>query len=55
LTIAAFEPIGLRGEPPESREPTPPPPPKKPSRAELERRVTALERENERLRAELNG
>ncbi|GAA4012780.1 hypothetical protein GCM10022384_66760 [Streptomyces marokkonensis] len=55
LTIVAFEPIGLRGEPPEPTEPTPPPPPKKPTRAELERRVKALEEENEHLRAELSG
>ncbi|MGA5068070.1 hypothetical protein ACPB9E_30560 [Streptomyces exfoliatus] len=50
-TIVAFEPIGLRAEPPKATEPTPPPPPKKPTRAELERRVKALEKENERLRA----
>lgn len=55
LTIVAFEPIGLCGEAPEPPEPTPPPPAKEPSRAELERRVTVLERENERLRAELSG
>ncbi|MFE3644253.1 hypothetical protein ACFXOM_25175 [Streptomyces sp. NPDC059169] len=50
-TIVAFEPIGLRGKPPEPTVPTPPPPPKKPTRAELERRVKTLEKENERLRA----
>ncbi|MFD9422986.1 MULTISPECIES: hypothetical protein [unclassified Streptomyces] len=54
-TIVAFEPIGLRGEPPEPTESTPPPPPKKPTRADLERRVKTLERENERLRTKLSG
>ncbi|MFJ8669737.1 hypothetical protein [Streptomyces sp. NPDC093600] len=54
-TIVAFEPIGLRGEPPEPTVPTPPPPPKKPTRAELERRVETLEKENERLRAKFSG
>ncbi len=54
-TIVAFEPIGLRGEPPESTEPLPPPPKKKPTRAELERRVKTLEEENERLRAKFSG
>jgi hypothetical protein len=53
-TIVAFEPIGLRGEPPEPTESTPPPPPKKPTRADLERRVKTLEKENERLRAKLS-
>ncbi|MFD7445667.1 hypothetical protein [Streptomyces sp. NPDC059909] len=53
-TIVAFEPIGLRCEPPEATEP-PPPPPKKPTRADLERRVKTLEKENERLRAKLSG
>ncbi|WP_223735566.1 hypothetical protein [Streptomyces purpurogeneiscleroticus] len=53
-TIVAFEPIGLRGEPPEPTVPTPPPPPKKPTRAELERRVKTLEKENERLRAKFS-
>ncbi|MFF4532875.1 hypothetical protein ACFY1P_26835 [Streptomyces sp. NPDC001407] len=50
--IVAFEHIGLVCEP--SPPPTPPTPParKKPSRAELELRVAALEKENERLRAE---
>ncbi|WP_411144916.1 hypothetical protein [Streptomyces sp. x-80] len=52
-TIVAFEPIGLRAEPPKLTVPMPPPPPKKPTRAELERRVKALEEENERLRAKL--
>lgn len=58
LTIVAYEPMGLRAEPPETTEPTepsPPPPPKKPTRAELERRVKALEKETERLRAKLGG
>lgn len=54
-TIVAFEPIGLRGEPPEPTESTPPPPPKKPTRADLERRVKTLEKENERLRTKLTG
>ncbi|MFB8396250.1 hypothetical protein [Streptomyces yangpuensis] len=54
-TIVAFEPIGLRGEPQEAIEPLPPPPPKKPTRAELERRVKTLEKENERLRAKFSG
>ncbi|WP_326753566.1 hypothetical protein OH738_21260 [Streptomyces hirsutus] len=54
-TIVAFEPIGLRAEPPEPTEPTPPLPPKKPTRAELERRVRALEEENERLRVKFTG
>ncbi|WP_130337617.1 hypothetical protein [Streptomyces sp. BK022] len=54
-TIVAFEPIGLRAEPPEPTEPTPPPPPKKPTRAQLERRLKALEEENERLRGKLTG
>jgi hypothetical protein len=54
-TIVAFEPIGLRCEPPEATEPPPPPPPKKPTRADLERRVKTLEKENERLRAKLSG
>ncbi|WP_157877229.1 hypothetical protein [Streptomyces odonnellii] len=51
LTIVAFEPIGLRGEPPKPTVPPTPPPAKKPTRAELERRVKALEEENERLRS----
>ncbi|WKV71418.1 hypothetical protein AW27_007675 [Streptomyces sp. PCS3-D2] len=54
-TIVAFEPIGLRGEPQEATEPLPPPPPKKPTRAELERRIKKLEKENERLRAKFSG
>ncbi|MEU9111189.1 hypothetical protein AB0D04_05135 [Streptomyces sp. NPDC048483] len=51
--IVAFEPIGLAGEPPPPPEPVaaPVPPPKKPTRAQLERRVAALEKENQRLRA----
>ncbi|MFB4193960.1 hypothetical protein [Streptomyces carpaticus] len=58
LTIVAFEPIGLRAEPPGPKEAIPPPPPpplKKPTRAELAARVTALKKENERLRAKLSG
>ncbi|MGW6568446.1 hypothetical protein [Streptomyces sp. NPDC054975] len=55
-TIVAFEPIGLRGAPPEETGPLPPPPPaKKPTRADLEQRVKSLEKENERLRAKLSG
>ncbi|GGT10105.1 hypothetical protein [Streptomyces chromofuscus] len=54
-TIVAFEPIGLRGEPPEPTEPKRSSPPKKPTRADLERRVKTLEKENERLRAKLSG
>jgi hypothetical protein len=52
LTIVAFEPLGLRAEPPAPAIPPPPVPPKKPTRAELERRVKALEEENERLRSQ---
>ncbi|MFB9585043.1 hypothetical protein OG590_17085 [Streptomyces goshikiensis] len=50
--IVAFEPIGLVGEPPAAarEELAAPPPPKRPSRAELERRIAQLEKENERLR-----
>lgn len=50
LTIVAYEPIGLLGEPPEPPQPPPSQPPKRPTRAELERRVAALEQENKRLR-----
>ena len=50
-TVVAYEPIGLLAEPPEP-EPARPLPPRRPTRAELERRVEALEKENERLRAE---
>lgn len=50
-TTVAFEPIGLAGEPPQSQTATPSAP-RKPSRAELERRIAALEEENQRLRAE---
>ncbi|MDW4910283.1 hypothetical protein RB628_34385 [Streptomyces sp. ADMS] len=50
--IVAFEPIGLAGQPPSPPKPAASPPPKKPTRAELERRVAALERENERLRSQ---
>ncbi|GHJ34629.1 hypothetical protein Sm713_02380 [Streptomyces sp. TS71-3] len=52
LTIVAFEPLGLRAEPPAPAGPPPPAPPKKPTRAELERRVRALEEENARLRSQ---
>ncbi|WP_125490172.1 hypothetical protein [Streptomyces sp. WAC 04229] len=51
LTIVAFEPIGLLAEPPKTKAPPPPASPKKPARAELERRVKALEEENDRLRS----
>lgn len=50
--IVAFEPIGLAGQAPSPPKPAASPPPKKPTRAELERRVAALERENERLRSQ---
>ncbi|MFF9457172.1 hypothetical protein [Streptomyces flaveolus] len=53
LTVVVFEPIGLLGEPPKPAAPQPPPPPKEPTRAELERRVKALEEENERLRSKV--
>ncbi|MBL1118243.1 hypothetical protein JK364_38595 [Streptomyces sp. 110] len=53
-TIVAYEPVGLLAEPPEPA-PAPPPPPKAPTRAELERRVKELEKENERLRAKRGG
>lgn len=49
--IVAFEPIGLAGEPPQTR-PTTPPAQRKPSRVELERRIAQLEEENRRLRTE---
>ncbi|MGW5116474.1 hypothetical protein ACWEQ8_13755 [Streptomyces noursei] len=53
--IVAYEPIGLVAEPPplppDATAP-PPPQPKKPTRAQLERRVAALEEENERLRSQ---
>ncbi|MEV6318037.1 hypothetical protein [Streptomyces sp. NPDC051776] len=48
--IVAFEPIGLAGEPSSPAKPETPKP-KRPTRTELERRVAALERENERLRS----
>ncbi|MCM2413254.1 hypothetical protein [Streptomyces sp. RKAG290] len=50
-TIVAFEPIGLAGEPPRAHiaKSTAP---SKPSRAELERHITVLEEENNRLRAD---
>ncbi|WP_150206880.1 hypothetical protein [Streptomyces venezuelae] len=54
-TVVAFEPLGLRGKPPEATKPLPPPlPAKKPTRADLEQRVKSLEKENERLRAKLS-
>ncbi|MFJ8073780.1 hypothetical protein ACIQ7Q_07530 [Streptomyces sp. NPDC096176] len=49
--IVAFEPIGLAGEPPNSQTATPSAP-RKSSRAELERRIAALEEKNQRLRDE---
>lgn len=48
--IVAFEPIGLVAEPSSPPTPSSPPPSRKPTRAELERRVAALEAENARLR-----
>ncbi|MER8003369.1 hypothetical protein [Streptomyces sp. NPDC095613] len=48
--IVALEPIGLVAEPPSPQTPSSPPPSRKPTRAELERRVAALEAENARLR-----
>lgn len=48
--IVAFEPIGLVAEPPSPQTPSSPSPSRKPTRAELERRVAALEAENARLR-----
>ncbi|MDI3402874.1 hypothetical protein [Streptomyces cavernicola] len=52
MTIVAFEPLGLRAEPPAPAGPPPPVRPKKPTRAELERRVRVLEEENARLRSQ---
>lgn len=54
-TVVAYEPIGLLAEPPEPTSAPAPPPPKKPTRAELERRVKELEKENEHLRARPGG
>lgn len=50
--IVAFEPIGLVGQPPFSPKAAASRSPKRPTRAELERRVAALERENELLRSQ---
>jgi hypothetical protein len=50
--IVAFEPIGLAGKPPSPPKPAASPLAKRPTRAELEQRVAALERENERLRSQ---
>lgn len=51
--IVAYEPIGLVAEPPPPppKAAPPPPSPKKPTRAQLERRIAALEEENRRLRS----
>lgn len=51
LTIVAYEPLGLRAEPPSRAAPPPPVLPKKQTRADLERRIRALEEENARLRS----
>lgn len=48
--IVAFEPIGLAGEPPGASKAVPALAPKRLTRAQLERRVSALEKENQRLR-----
>ncbi|MFG2213064.1 hypothetical protein [Streptomyces sp. NPDC048638] len=48
--IVAFEPLGLAGESPGASKVVPAPPPKRLTRAQLERRVAALEKENQRLR-----
>lgn len=53
--IVAYEPIGLAAEPPPSplkAAPLPPPPARKPTRAQLERRIAALEEENRHLRSQ---
>lgn len=49
--VVAFEPIGLAAQPPRRQNATKTAP-RKPSRAELERRIAALEVENQRLRSE---
>ncbi|GAA2268866.1 hypothetical protein GCM10010145_50760 [Streptomyces ruber] len=51
-SIVAFEPIGLAGEPLSPAKPATPSRPKRLTRTELEQRVAALERENERLRSQ---
>lgn len=48
--IVAFEPVGLAGEPSSASKTASAPAPKKLTRAQLERRVAALEKENQRLR-----
>ncbi|MER6356676.1 hypothetical protein N8I84_19735 [Streptomyces cynarae] len=53
--IVAFEPIGLAGEPRSPVKPAPSSRPKRLTRTELERRVAALEKEIERLRAQGSG
>lgn len=53
--IVAYEPIGLAAEPPPpppKAAPPPPPPTRKPTRAQLERRIAALEEENRHLRSQ---
>ncbi|MFJ3965173.1 hypothetical protein [Streptomyces sp. NPDC090036] len=53
-TIVAFEPLGLAGEPPTPSKAALPAPTRR-TRAELERRVAALEKENQLLRTERSG
>lgn len=50
--IVAYEPIGLAGQPLSPLKPAASLPTKRPTHAELEQRVAALERENERLRSQ---
>ncbi|WP_406500801.1 hypothetical protein OG936_37905 [Streptomyces sp. NBC_00846] len=52
--IVAYEPIGLTAEPPMPSAVIREQPPREPTRAQLERRVAALEKENRRLRATAN-
>jgi hypothetical protein len=47
-SIVAYEPIGLVAEPPVTAEPSTVA--RRPTRAQLERRIQELEKENERLR-----
>ncbi|CAI7978112.1 conserved hypothetical protein [Frankia sp. Hr75.2] len=52
--IVAFEPLGLLAEPPKPQEPAVPPAPKRPTRAQLERRLAELEAEVDNLRQRSN-